>query len=385
MTRKLALAGGVAAAAGLAAVLWSQGPATPATASPQLAAAPVSVVSGLGRSVAGDSGVSRDGVSSFALAPKQADKERVAAYWSPDRLKQASSYVPSTKPSPSVKSTTSALEMVPGEASRGATPPLRAAVSAPGDAPPMVGKVFFKVGDKQYWCSASAVHSAHRNLVATAGHCAYALAQDKPVENWIFIPSYHDGVAPKGIFVGHTLYMHEDFAGQGDFDRDYAFVTVHRGFTWQPYTQQGRFRYRAVDVGRLEDKVGAFLFTSAKPLARRVSAFGYPAGAHPDGTRPYDGQTVRTCSGTTEKKIVSAPTWQLEHGVRLPGCAFTAGASGGPWVVGYNPAKRTGRLTGVTSLTWNLSGGGRLDAVSTPYFNTLTRRVYTQAGRQGTG
>ena len=42
----------------------------------------------------------------------------------------------------------------------------------------MVGKVFFKVGDK-YWCSASVVHSQHRNLVATAG-TAPSPRQNKP-------------------------------------------------------------------------------------------------------------------------------------------------------------------------------------------------------------
>lgn len=375
MSRLALGAGGVVAAVVAVAVLAGQGPAAPAAASARVTTAGVPAV-----------GLSKNGVSAFALAPDEADKERVAAYWSPERLKQASSYEPNVKPSSSAKATTSAVEMRPATVAPTATaaPPTTPAGSA-ADAPPMVGKVFFKVGDKQYWCSASAVHSAHRNLVATAGHCAYALAQDKPVENWVFIPSYRDGAAPQGIFVGHTLYMQEDFAGKGDFDRDYAFVTVHRGFTWQPYTEGGKVAYRTVDVGRLEDKVGAFRFASGRPVGQSVYVFGYPAGANPDGSRPYTGQTVRTCSGPTEKKLVSAPTWQLEHGVRLPGCAFTAGASGGPWVAGYNAAKRTGYLTGITSLTWNLNGGGRLDAVSTPYFNALTQRVYAQAVKRATG
>lgn len=405
MTRKLTLAtAGVVAAASAVAVVWSRGPVIPATSASNDAvslhattaasrdavsldattAASLDATTAATVTASGVTGVNRNGVSAFPLAPSKADEQRVAAYWSPERLKQASSYVPSTKPSHSTTSTTSAVEVGPGDTTprtrgpHGATPP-------PVAAPPMVGKVFFVIGNKEYWCSASAVHSARRNLVATAGHCAYALSPDKPVSNWVFIPGYHDGVAPSGIFVGHTLYMHEDFAGQGDFDRDYAFVTVHRGFSWQPYVEDGRLKYRAVDVGRLEDKVGSFRFAPGKPLGRPTYVFGYPAGANPDGSRPYTGQTVKSCSGTTEKKFVSAPTWQLEHGVRLPGCPFTAGASGGPWVTGYNAAKRTGYLTGITSLNWNLSGGGRLDAISTPHFNHLTQRVYAQASKQGTG
>lgn len=338
-------------------------------------------------------------VTSYPLAPSKAAMERVAAYWSPERLRQASSYEPHTKPSTpatsskaTARASTSAAELAaPGnaaiartQASRATAKPTPAGARDPRT-PPMVGKVFFKIGAKEYWCSASVVHSRYRNLVATAGHCAYALSQDRPVENWIFIPSFHDGSTDAGIFVGHTLYLHEDFPGKGDFDRDYAFVTVHRGFVWQPYTQLGKTKYRLADAGRLEDRVGAFRFSTRKPTGQQVTVFGYPAGAQPDGTRPYTGKVVRSCAGRAEKKSVRAPTWQLDHGVRLRGCGFTSGASGGPWVTGYDSVKRTGYLAGITSLTWNLTGGGRLDAISTPYFNELTRRVYAQATRQFTG
>ncbi len=322
-------------------------------------------------------------VSSYALAATKADMQRVASYWSPERLKQASSYEPSNRPSPSTTATTSSLEMRPGKASASKASK-KTSRRDPGS-PPMVGKVFFKLGDKEYWCSASVVHSKYKNLVATAGHCAFALIQGKPVEDWIFIPSYDNGKTDAGIFVGHTLYLNEDFAGKGLFDRDYAFVTVYRGFTWQAYSEAGQVKYRPVDVGRLEDKVGAFQFASNKGTGRKVFVFGYPAGANPDGTRPFTGQTVKSCFGLTEKRSVSAPAWQLAHGVRLPRCGFTSGASGGPWVIGYDRAKRTGSINGVTSLTWNVNGDGLLDAVSTPYFNALTRRVYQQAAKQPTG
>ena len=359
--------GGIAAAVCAVAVLAH--PGTPAVASP------ASQQQSASRAAA-------TRIQAYPLAPTAADRQRVAAYWSPERLKRASSYEPRTKPSSSTRAMSSSAELAPARAAVTAAGPAAAAAAS---APPMVGKVFFKVGDKEYWCSASVVHSQHRNLVATAGHCAFALNQNKPVENWIFIPSYRDGKADAGIFVGHTLYMHEDFSGKGDFDRDYAFVTVHRGFAWQPYTIGGKVQYRMVDVGRLEDKVGAFRFAANLSLGRKVTVFGYPAGAHPDGSRPYSGQSVVSCAGTTERKTVKAPTWQLERGVRLPHCGFTSGASGGPWVVGYNAVTRTGYLVGITSLTWNLNGGGRLNAISTPYFNAAARLVYLRAARQATG
>ncbi|GIH28893.1 peptidase [Acrocarpospora phusangensis] len=317
-------------------------------------------------------------VITYALGANATDLQRIAAYWTPERLRQASTYVPSTKPSAGTRSAPSVAEVVPGgKRARTAKAPGKKAAQNP----PMVGKVFFKLGAKEYWCSGSVVHSKNRNLVATAGHCGYSLPQNRPVENWIFIPSYENGDTNAGIYVGHTLYLHLDYPGKGDFDRDYAFVTVNRGFTWKN-TSGG---YQRADAGRLEDKVGAFRFAATKGTSLAVNAFGYPAGAHPDGSRPYSGQTVRTCSGVTDRKYVTAPTYLLSHGVLLRSCMFTAGASGGPWVLNYNRARQTGFLNGVTSLTWNVNGDGRLDAISTPFFNAVTQRVYNEAAKQATG
>jgi hypothetical protein len=352
--RRLALTLGGIAAASAVAVLAMTAPAVPAAAalgaeSPAKAAA-------------------SDDVTSFDLAAKDADWKRVAAYWTPEKIRQASTMGPTAKPSSSPS--TSVAEV---------GPKTRVQKAAPGKAgPPMVGKVFFKLGGREYWCSGSVVHSKNRNLVATAAHCAYSLTLYRPVEDWIFIPSYVDGRTDNGVYVGHTLYLHWDFLGRGDFDRDYAFVAVHRGFTW---TAGGR----QADVGRLEDKVGAFQFSSIKGIGRKVSVFAYPAGPHPDGSTPYSGQSVVRCDGITDKRWVASPTWSLERGVRLEGCPYTAGASGGPWVLGYNAAKKTGYLNGVVSLTWNLNADGRLDAISTPWFNAVTHQVYAKAASKYTG
>ncbi|WP_214110215.1 trypsin-like serine peptidase [Acrocarpospora catenulata] len=365
MSRRTPRTAGVAiAAVGVAAVLATSGPTIPASAN-------------VGASAPGGTALAND-VVTYSLGSTPSEMQRIAAYWTPERLRQASTYVPSTKPSPSTRSTPSIAEVT---ARTTATPEKKKAKKKGPAQPPMVGKVFFKLGDKEYWCSGSVVHSKNRNLVATAGHCGYSLSQGRPVENWIFIPSYADGRADAGIYVGHTLYLHLDYQGKGDFDRDYAFVTVNPGYVWK--TTGGK--YQRADAGRLEDRVGAFRFAATKSTSLAVNVFGYPAGAHPDGSRPYDGQSVRTCSGVTDRKFVTAPTYLLSHGVLLRSCGFTAGASGGPWVLSYNPAKRTGYLNGVTSLTWNVNADGRLDAISTPYFNAITQRVYAEAAKQSTG
>jgi hypothetical protein len=99
--------------------------------------------------------------------------------------------------------------------------------------PKSIGKVFFTVGDKEYWCSASSIQSKYHNLVATAGHCVFDEdIQNGALDNWVFIPGYYQGKAPWGIYVGKAAYTHYDFAVYEDFDSDYAFVTVYNGISY---------------------------------------------------------------------------------------------------------------------------------------------------------
>ena len=99
--------------------------------------------------------------------------------------------------------------------------------------PKTTGKVFFSVGDKEYWCSASSVQSKYHNLVATAGHCVFDEGvQNGALDNWVFIPGYYQGKAPWGLYVGKAAYTHYDFAVYEDYDSDYAFVTVYNGIAY---------------------------------------------------------------------------------------------------------------------------------------------------------
>src|SRR5437868_7186727 len=97
--------------------------------------------------------------------------------------------------------------------------------------PKTIGKVFFvnPEGDLS-WCSATSIQGAHKNLVATAGHCVYDDQRNASVMGkWVFVPGYYQGKTPWGIYVGKTAYTHYDFSAFNDSDRDYAFVTVYNG------------------------------------------------------------------------------------------------------------------------------------------------------------
>jgi hypothetical protein len=357
------------------------------------------------------------------MAQTAAQIKAVEEYWRPDRLKKADDSTPKTAdPKPAAaasassfsasSSTAETASSSTAETSTAETTTARAAAtqsaaaqaataSAPTSgtvtnastdpwtlqpAPPAkktsapsatVGKVFFRIGTKDFWCSASAVRAQNRSLVATAGHCAFDLRLNKSVENWVFVPAYRAGSQPAGIYVGHTLSTHIDYA-KGDYDYDYAFVTVTRGFTWQATKDaKGQATYRRVDVGLLQDNVGGQGITVSRGESIMAAALGYPAGPQPDGSRPYNGHSLKACAGLTRK--VASPTYMLDRGIAIKGCDFTAGASGGPWLIGYNKATGTGLLNGINSLSWNRKVDGKNDEISSPFFTAATQVVYNYA------
>jgi hypothetical protein len=320
-------------------------------------------------------------VFGVTLAKTAEDVKKVADYWKPDKLKQADSYSPATPGAQAAPTSSAAAASVPSTRTtvKRATAAQSVAPVLPkqGQVAKTMGKVFFKFGAKEYWCSASAVAARNRSVVATAAHCAYDSRQAKPAEYWIFVPNPGpNGETPDGIYVGSAISMHEDWPGKGDYDFDYAFVTVHRGFVW---TQAKDGTYAMKDVGRLQDNVGGQgLELNRKPGAYTTTAFGYPAGAQPDGTSPFDGKTLKSCLGAGTHWTV-APSLDLQKGVQLQPCDFSPGASGGPWLVDYDTNRWIGDLTGVNSLTWNRDAKGKYDAVSSPYFDTITGEVYRHA------
>nr|BFE83236.1 hypothetical protein GCM10020093_058370 [Planobispora longispora] len=402
--------------------------------------------------------------------------------------------------------------------------------------PITVGKVFF-IDDKgrERWCSGSSVQSKYRNLVATAGHCVYDTDTNKPYNNFVFIPGYHQGKAPWGIYVGAKVNMHYDFDVYEDYDRDYAFVNVYNGIKQQPekevdyktfkahvdkggvgreeprtvdfetydrWTQKGgigkvenvssedqvgpqyngaiavaveaekwdwdkasgdvyglkddkvtrdgkvldqkdwpksgskletrtenvtKAEYEAykgpgyrkiddrgnytithyyvvkyikktssvkyvifrhyitaiADAGRLGDNVGGQGFAWNQRTGKKVFAFGYPASAHLDGNKVYTGHTMKWCYGTTGN-APDVPAYKAEEHQAIK-CAFTPGASGGPFLLQYKNSKRTGYLNGVVSLTIDSDGNDRYDRVTTPYFDGETYGIYRYAANLWTG
>ncbi|MFI6909226.1 hypothetical protein ACIBKY_48740 [Nonomuraea sp. NPDC050394] len=134
----------------------------------------------------------------------------------------------------------------------------------------------------------------------------------------------------------------------------------------------------AKDTGKLGDVVGGQGFAWNQPKGQPVYAFGYPGDPHPDGDKPYSGVTPKFCYGKTGTKTYQVNSFRVEEHQVLK-CSLTGGADGGPWLLRYNNAKRTGYLNGVTSIFHDQDGNQRIDFISSAYFDSETADVYNKA------
>ncbi|MGW0809586.1 trypsin-like serine peptidase [Nonomuraea sp. NPDC002799] len=138
------------------------------------------------------------------------------------------------------------------------------------------------------------------------------------------------------------------------------------------------------DAGRLGDNVGGQGFSWNQPTGKAIRVFGYPAAPHPDGNKNYTGVTPKWCYGKTTKKLVGSAAKKIEEHVALK-CAMTEGADGGPWLYNYSNSKRLGYVNGVTSTFNDQDSNGRVDYISSPYFDGETNTVYKAATTSWSG
>ncbi|MDH2430917.1 hypothetical protein PYR91_36275, partial [Sphaerisporangium sp. TRM90804] len=137
------------------------------------------------------------------------------------------------------------------------------------------------------------------------------------------------------------------------------------------------------DAGRLGDNVGGQGFTWNQKVGQPVYAFGYPAAPHPDGDKPFTGQTPKWCYGKTFAAAASAK-FKAEAQIGLK-CSMTAGSSGGPWLLKYSSTKRLGYINGVSSLIGDSDANGRIDFSTSPYFDSETYAIYKSASALWSG
>ncbi|MFI6521202.1 trypsin-like serine peptidase [Spirillospora sp. NPDC050679] len=210
------------------------------------------------------------------------------------------------------------------------------------------GRVFYTVAGRDHVCSAATVRSANRDVVVTAAHCV------RPpggwADNWIFVPGYRDGDGPHGGFTARRMFVPREWSrdpgGPAGGDHDVAMVAL------------------APAAGRhVADVAGGLPLAFGGPGHRRTHVFGYPAAGR------YDGERLAYCSGVP---ALSRRGATAGRGLR---CDLTRGASGGPWLTGFDPATGRGAITSISSFKF-------ADDQATMYgppFGPSVRHAYEQA------
>ncbi|MDI2125241.1 trypsin-like serine peptidase [Yinghuangia seranimata] len=259
-------------------------------------------------------------------------------YWTPERVAAAIAATGPVggAPEPSSAATAGPVDdpgheqisgpaAAPGGGSVGRASPVLP--SAGGAIPNASGKLFFHVpGGRDGTCSAAAVNSASRRLLATAGHCVHGGKGGQWMENTMFVAGYRGGTAlnftaafPAYQSRTFTAWIQEGsqvkYTTERAFTHDVAFITTMNGF----------------DGRRIVDKYGGYgIRTGPYPISpTSVRLLGYPDA--------FD-------KGGVEQECVSDV--RLDKARIAVDCGMGPGSSGGPWVWKF---PNVGWIVGVTS------------------------------------
>ncbi|WP_370093187.1 serine protease [Streptacidiphilus sp. MAP12-20] len=217
---------------------------------------------------------------------------------------------------------------------------------------PAVGTLFVGDGSNglgHHFCTASVVDSPGGDVIATAAHCLSDPAQGtSTVTPVVFVPGYHDGQQPFGIWKSSAILVDPHWAANSDPDSDFAFVVVHKD---------------GDAAARIQDVVGAerIAFGAARPMT--VGVIGYPGATD----RPISCLNTLTAYSATQSEFDCT--------------GFTDGTSGGPLLRGIDPVTGLGTMVGVIG---GYQEGGDSDDVSySAAFADRAQALYTQAAAAG--
>ncbi|PJN04730.1 hypothetical protein CG740_02200 [Streptomyces sp. CB01201] len=202
-------------------------------------------------------------------------------------------------------------------------------------------------------CSGSVVRGPGRNLVLSAGHCLKGYSGNSPKRHLAFVPQYHDGLTPFGVFPvqDNGVYVSQEYYDKGE----HAGAAYDFGFAVTEANQDGQ---------RLEDAVGGVQLVTGSGYAHApVRMIGYPGGAQ----KPLE------CLSKTTKWLSDDPA---DPGTfeRIACAGFVGGTSGGPMLVA-----RPGGW-GVIGVIGGYHTGGNTPQVSySAYFGSAAQALYKAA------
>ncbi|NRQ37968.1 peptidase [Nonomuraea sp. NN258] len=295
--------------------------------------------------------------AAHAAADSTGEQRAVLRYWTADKMEDAQ---PLSAPMPKRSAKMAVGE--PGEPTEG-TPWQVPPTSPPGGGTRQqaantagspwtgggavvrtTGRVFFTTAQgRNASCSGSAVTSANKSVVMTAGHCVKLSGAYHT--NWVFVPGYDRGTRPFGTWPATRLLTTQQWNAREDINFDVAAAVVA--------PLQGR---------SLTDAVGGQGVAFNQARRQQMHAFGYPAAA------PYDGSRLIYCSGRAFDDFLLSDDLGLT-------CNMTGGSSGGPWFVNFNESTGLGTQNSVNSFKYNFAPNWMFG----PYFGNEAQAVYQAA------
>jgi hypothetical protein len=272
----------------------------------------------------------------FAAEAAASDRERALRYWTPQRMASA-------RPLDLVIDRRGETSLRLGPAARPTAAASFAGVPEPAVPPySFNGRLFIRVGDRQGYCSGTAIDSPTRQLVLTAGHCVNAGAEQRG-NRWyrdlLFVPAFSGAEMPFGAFPARPGKVFAPpqwrFHDNRRFDLG-AFLTYPN--------RRGE---------KLADAVGGgAAIALGRSRHEEFATFGYP----------HRFEWMKTCTGSYlgDDRYGSGGPGPPTLGV---GCQWVPGASGGGWLI-----------EGGTQIDGLTSYGilGRLGATYGPYFSRET-------------
>lgn len=207
------------------------------------------------------------------------------------------------------------------------------------------GRVFLTMDGVDFVCSAGSIRSANRDVVVTAGHCVKD-GTGAWARNWVFVPGYDEGARPLGTFSARRMFVAGPWSRAADDSYDVGMVALN--------TQLGR---------HVNDVAGALEIGFGVKRGQQTHGFGYPADP------PYDGERLMYCAGAARPDPHSQTH---DQGLR---CDLTAGASGGPWLTGFDAATGRGTVTSVSSFKYSDDNS----MMYGPYFGSAAKQVFDMA------
>ncbi|MFI6734257.1 trypsin-like serine peptidase [Nonomuraea sp. NPDC050451] len=288
-----------------------------------------------------------------AAADTASEQRQVLTYWTEQKMEAAQ---PLDAPSPRTGAKVALGE--PAEGTPWTAPPtgatragveLQAARSSgqpwtgSGAVVKTTGRIFFTTQGRNASCSGSAVTSANKSVVLTAGHCVKLNGTFHT--NWVFVPGYNSGNRPFGTWAATKLLTTQQWNASEDINFDVAAAVV-----------------APLEGKTLVDVVGGQGVAFNQGRRQQMYAFGYPAAA------PYDGSKLIYCSGRTFDDFLVSE----DHGLT---CNMTGGSSGGPWMLNFNESTGLGTQNSVNSFKYNFAPNWMFG----PYFGNEAQSVYQAA------